>query len=171
MDEANEQQRDLIADLQRQFAELRKHLDGTQASEQSAAPATTALATRQPSSVLWVDDYPKNNSYFVEQLAKLGVTVELALSTAEALQKLGRRKYSVVISDMGREESGKDNPTAGLDLLSKVREQFPDLPVVFFCSAYAVRTYKDEALRMGASGISSSPAELFGLLHLEEIQP
>ena len=171
MDEASEQQRNLIADLQRKVAEMRKELAGARAPEAVDFAAPQALPARKPSSVLWVDDHPKNNSYFVEQLTKLGVGVDLALSTPEALEKLKRRGYSVLISDMGRAENGKENATAGLDLLAIVRERYPDLPVVFFCSPYAARRYAAEAQRLGARGISSSATELFGLLHLEEVQP
>lgn len=170
MEEASAQQRNLIADLQGQLVELRKQLESAAGVADTNTRMSAALPSRQPSAVLWVDDHPKNNSYFVEQLTKGGVAVELALSTNEALEKLSRRRYNVLISDMGREEDGKDNPTAGLDLLTRVRERYPNLPVVFFCSAYAVRKYSSDALRLGATGISSSATDLFGLLHLEELQ-
>jgi CheY-like chemotaxis protein len=170
MEEASEQQRDLIADLQSQVADLRKHLQAPIKATRDAHVLDASVSQHPGSSVLWIDDHPKNNSYFVEQLQKLGVAVDLAMSTAEGLEKLARRRYSVVISDMGRHEDGHSKPTAGLELLKCIRERDDSLPVVFFCSAHAVRKYRDEALRLGASGISSSATELFGLLHLDELK-
>lgn len=53
--------------------------------------------------ILWVDDNPGNNAYESAQLQSLGVSVETALSTEEALGLLTKREvsYDAVISDMG----------------------------------------------------------------------
>ncbi|HET6764442.1 MAG TPA: response regulator [Longimicrobiaceae bacterium] len=169
MDEASEQQRNLIADLQTQLSALAQKVEGTAVPPQVAPAIAAARSTPVPSSVLWVDDNPKNNSFFVEQLTKRGVTVELALSTDEALAKLARRRYDVVISDLGRVENQRENPTAGLELLERYRKMEPDRPFVIFCSRRGALTYHDRALALGANGITSSATELSALLHLSEI--
>jgi CheY-like chemotaxis protein len=170
MDEANEQQRILIADLQSQIAEIRKRL-GTQDSAQARAPvAGVEERGAEAFSVLWVDDDPKNNSYFVEELTRLGARVDLARSTAEGLSMFGRRRYSVVISDMGRTENGKDNFRAGLDLLAALKERDKTVSFILFSSTRGVKEHREEALRLGARGITSSASELYALLDLDRLK-
>src|SRR5712692_4951379 len=146
MDEANEQQRILIADLQSQFAELQKRLEGAQLTPLSPDAVRAQTSLQEPTSVLWVDDEPKNNSYFIEELQQLGVKVDLAHNTAEGLSMFSRRQYSVIISDMGRRENGKDNFRAGLDLLKAVRERDAQIPFVIFCSSRGVQEHTQEAM-------------------------
>lgn len=55
--------------------------------------------------VLWLDDNPANNVSERRALASLGLTVDTARSTAEALRMLTGRAYQVVISDMRRVEA------------------------------------------------------------------
>jgi len=166
MEEANDQQHQLIADLQTQVVELRKRVEGTPAAAEASTRLQPTAADVESRPVLWVDDVPKNNSYFVEQLSKLKIDVDLALSTSDAMAKFEKRNYRYVISDMGRQEEGTFNPDAGLDLLRYVRGKDPKVPFVLFCHPNAVRDFGDEARRLGATGITSSPTELFGLLGL-----
>ncbi len=166
MEEVNDQQQKLIADLQTQVVELRQKIEGPPAGAQTMAPIVPAAAAKSPNRVLWVDDNPKNNSYFIEQLSKLGVTVDLALSTSEGMAKYESGSYRYIISDMGRDEGGQFNPDAGLDFLRYVRSKDQQTPFVLFCHPNAARDFGDEARRSGATGITSSPTELFGLLGL-----
>jgi len=93
MDEASEQQRSLISDLQSQLVELRKEIEGAQFVRRSIQTSAGQTSVRETGSVLWVDDYPKNNSYFVEQLQQLGVKIDLALTTAAGISKFSRRRH------------------------------------------------------------------------------
>ena len=174
MEEASKQQNSLIADLQSQVAEIRRAV-GQVSSEGSVPQAQAVSGSGEPSrvsdrsgrSVLWVDDYPKNNSYFVEQLSDVGISVDLALSTTEGLAKFRRGSYLAVISDMGRLEDGKDRPEAGLDLVREIRKTDKQTPILIFCSSRAVHRAGDMALKLGANGVTSSPAELHRLLELD----
>jgi CheY-like chemotaxis protein len=166
MEEVSEQQRSLIVDLQAQVVELRKKVEGQLTP--AIGTATAPSAPTQFASILWVDDQPKNNSYFIQQLADLGVSVDLALSTTEGLRKFRRGAYMAVISDMGRREDNGYNPTAGLDLLKAIRSTDIQVPFVIFCSARGVREHGAEAATLGATAVTSSPTELFGVLRLEE---
>lgn len=172
MDEVSEQQRNLISDLQTQLVEVRKRVEGivgplsATAAGIPAPEIAPAIPVSSAMSVLWVDDVPKNNSYFVEQLTNVGIKVDLALSTAEGLSLFGRRKYSCVLSDMGRHEDGAENTDAGIDLLKAVRSRDAQVPFLIFCSTRGVREHGAEALKLGATGITASPTELFGLLNL-----
>jgi CheY-like chemotaxis protein len=168
MDEAGEQQRALIADLQVQLVELRKRIEGRQVVAAAASTDQPMAPPPAPSSILWVDDNPKNNSYLIEQLHGLGIKVDIALTTSDGLSTFGRRRYNLVISDMGRQEEGTFNSDAGLDLLRAIRERDPNVPIAIYCSSNAVRQYGAEAKRLGAACVTSSATELFGFLNLED---
>jgi DNA-binding NarL/FixJ family response regulator len=71
---------------------------------------------------------------------------------------------------MGRREDGKDNFRAGLDLLKAVRARDPQIPFVIFCSSRGVRDHRDEAMRLGANGITASATELSELLNLTQLK-
>ena len=77
---------------------------------------------------LWVDDNPGNNLYERTVLASLGVSVDLALSTEEALYMATRLKYDLILSDMKRGPS----PSAGRDLLEQLMLRKSATPVVFY---------------------------------------
>ncbi|RMD57443.1 response regulator [Candidatus Parcubacteria bacterium] len=171
MEEVSQQQQNLIADLQAQLNELSKVVERLQRGQEVAKAAQdTGEEVAQPSRehvpyrLLWVDDNPKNNSYFLQLLSDAGVQVDLAVSTEEALSRLRDKTYRAVISDMGRKENGKFNPRAGLDLLEQIRQMDSDLPVVFYVSRRQAAEKGETARRLGATLITSSPTTLAGFL-------
>ncbi len=177
MKEANAQQRELIADLQGRVAELAKKVDGvggTASRARDGPPAEPAALTSEKAgkvtSVLWVDDVPKNNSYFIEQFTKAGITVDLAKSTQEGEQLFRRKRYGIVLSDMSRVEDGVANPDAGVDLVDAIRAHDAKVPIIIFCSRIAAARFGAKALEHGATGVSSSSAELYALLNLDAIK-
>jgi CheY-like chemotaxis protein len=164
MEEASEQQRKLIADLQAQVLEIKRSVEGVAQPAQVAPEPTRVKERAFAGSVLWVDDQPKNNSYFVQQLTDKGVNVDLALSTSDGLRLFGKKAYSVIISDMGRTEDGTYKPTAGLELVQQIRAGNKTVPLIIFCSSRGVREHTQEAISLGATAITSSPTEMFGIL-------
>lgn len=170
MDEANQAQQKLIADLQTKVSEIEKKLGGPAPTTQTGPPEYFAAPSAALSSVLWVDDKPKNNSYFIQQLSDLGVKVDTARSTSEGLALFSSHKYDFIISDMGRMEGLRYDPTAGLELLKLIRERDGQTPFVIYSSAVAARTHGKQAVEMGATAVTSSPTELFGLLNLGSLQ-
>jgi CheY-like chemotaxis protein len=168
MEEVNQQQQTLIADVQAQIVELRKKVEGAPVSLEVLPGPQPPPAAPPSNAILWVDDNPKNNSYFIAQLANRGISVDLALSTSEGMGKFERGSYRYVISDMGREEDSHFNHDAGLDLLKYVRERNPDIPFILFCHPNAVRDFAEKARAMGVTGITSSPTDLFALLGLDQ---
>ena len=157
MDEASEQQRILLSDLQAKVAEL----------ERIAATPGPAAAFAEPSRsrkrILWVDDRPSNNSYLIATLEDRGASITNALSTSDALKKLAHESFDVVISDMARPEGEH----AGLDLARKIKGSIPDLPVFIFCSRWAAENLQADALANGVSGITSSATSLLSMLPME----
>jgi CheY-like chemotaxis protein len=104
---------------------------------------------------LWVDDQPRNNVYEFRTLAALGINVEFAVSSEEALEKARGAKYDVILSDMAR-----DRPDAGLVLLRKLREAICLTEVVF----YVGQVDKARAVPLGAFGIADLPEPLIHLV-------
>ncbi len=118
-------------------------------------------------SILWVDDNPRNNSLHVQSLNGLGIKVTLSLSTAEALTKLDSEVFDRIISDMGRVEGNQRNERAGLDFLKDLRSRGINIPFLIFCAPRLVTKYKQEALELGATIITSSSTELMKALQLD----
>lgn len=106
--------------------------------------------------ILWVDDNPQNNSYFVENFHSEGVVVDLAISTDEAQDKMKRREYDAIITDIMRPEGDK----AGIELVKLIRKRNSAVPIYVYCGGWAARHLKDEALNAGANGITSSGTTL-----------
>lgn len=173
MEEASEQQRTLIADLQAQVIDIQKRIEGV-VQPVPAERLERVLVTAPPvaRSILWVDDQPKNNSYFVQQLSDKGINVDLALSTSEGLRLFDKTSYGVIISDMGRTEEGAYKAIAGLELLQRIREHNKTIPFIIFCSSRAAKEHGNTAISLGATAITSSPTEMFGILQtaVEEIK-
>ena len=105
----------------------------------------------QGAAVLWVDDRPENNAYEQRVLTALGMRLDHARSTAEALAKVGRSGYDVILSDMAR-----SMPDSGLGLLRKLREGGCRTEVVF----YVGKVDPSRPTPTGAFGIADRPGPL-----------
>jgi len=169
LEEADKQQRNLIADIQSQVVELRRNIEGITGTIPALPESAKAERSAQRVAILWVDDNPKNNGYLVQQFLDMGLTVDLALSTSDGLKRFDEGQYEVVISDMGRREEGSYKGTAGLSLLKEIRAINPDVPFIIFSTSTVVREYRSKAIAAGATSITSSPTELFGILQRELI--
>ena len=164
MEEASAQQRSLIADLQTQVLELRKALPPPEKAPQTRMNIVAGGERRTRPAVLWVDDQPRNNSYLVQQVTDAGIEVDLALTTGEALARLERQSYRLVISDVGRIEDGQYVRRAGLDLVKAVREGHQGAPIVLYTSTRGADANRAEGLALGAALVTGSPTELLGFL-------
>jgi CheY-like chemotaxis protein len=109
--------------------------------------------------VLWVDDRPENNLYAQRALEAQGLKFESALSTNEALEILERKKFAVIISDMGRVEG----PQEGYVLLEKLRKTGNSVPFIIF-SASDRPEHRQMAREKGAIGSTNRVQELFQLV-------
>lgn len=158
MEEASEQQRAIVTDIQAKLAELEKRFNPT--SELS--PRRAELLSSSSKRILWVDDSPKNNSYLVASLEERGARVDIALSTAEGIAMFKKQHYDIVLSDMGRPEGEK----AGIDLTQKIKAISPGTPIFIFCGTWAARNLRAEALSAGASEITSSGTTLLSAMSL-----
>lgn len=155
MEEASKQQIDAFSDLQSKVGELEKRFGGATPESLTAPPPPVSVKR-----ILWVDDNPKNNSFFVASFENRGARVDTALTTDEGLAMFRRSQYDVVISDMGRPEGEK----AGIDLARAIKQISPGTPIYIYCGRWAATNLKEEALAAGVAQITSSGTTLARLV-------
>jgi CheY-like chemotaxis protein len=111
--------------------------------------------------ILWVDDRPENNALIVEKLRETGFAVDAAISTRDGVRLYKRRRYDIVLSDMGRRESGRDVPDAGVQLIQELRSLGAQEPIIVYCSTRASDNFGVRARSAGATSVTSSTTELY----------
>jgi CheY-like chemotaxis protein len=102
--------------------------------------------------VLWIDDNPSNNLYERTALAAVGVTIDLALSTEEAVPIASAMRPDVVISDIDRD----GNPIAGLEGLRTLGQLGLTAPFLF----YTGKVDPAKSTPRGAFAITDRPDSL-----------
>lgn len=129
-----------------------------------ALAVTEALPTGEPesyfrdASILWVDDRPDNNRYERAALQALGIGIETATSTDEALVRLSEKSFGLIISDMGRQS----DPQAGYTLLDQVRRSGNFTPYLIYAGSRKPEHVR-QAKERGALGCTNNPRELVEL--------
>ncbi len=100
-------------------------------------------------SILIVDDNPNMSSLLAEMLELFDYVSERAGDGTEALEKLETHSFSMVITDLRM-------PTmTGLELLEKVKQKYPKLPVVLI-SGYSMDDVEAEG-GMSPDGFLAKP--------------
>lgn len=112
------------------------------------------LTVFRDAQVLWVDDHPEYNRNERKMFRRLGVEIDVAKSTEEALGMLRSQIYDLVISDMAR-----DTRTAGLEFLAQFRTEGETTPVIF----YIGEIDPQKGVPPQAFGITNRPDELLNL--------
>jgi len=122
------------------------------------AESVNARVIRRTSkaTALWVDDWPDNQIFERQSLEALGVSFALATSTEEALDRLAKQRFDVIISDMGR----PPDPRAGYTLLEKLRASGDRTPFIIYSSSNTPE-HKAEARSRGALGSTNRASQLF----------
>src|SRR5512136_1562190 len=85
--------------------------------------------------ILVVDDEDSIRLLYAEELAEEGHDVSTAASAVEAVAKLDRQTYDLVVLDI------KLKNESGLDLLQKIVKERHEMPVIL-CTAFSC--YKDD---------------------------
>lgn len=124
-----------------------------------ALPSPRTQRRLQGSRILWVDDRPDNNLLERKALEALGIEIDLSTSTTDALEKIRRRSYDLIISDMGRPPDSR----AGYTLLDNLREAGDNTLFIIYASSRAAEHVK-EARQHGAIGATNSPQELISMV-------
>lgn len=172
---ANELRRDLddVQAKMKRFQEWQKQfIDQLPTRERptgmAAEPVATVEPMPRPRRLLWVDDIPANNANLASKLQGQGVTVFQAASTPEGLRLLHElERFDMVITDMGRQEGTKYNPTAGLDLIEEVRKSHPELAVIVYSTRGSLLRFGKELERLEVTAQISSPVDLLTALQIE----
>jgi CheY-like chemotaxis protein len=126
---------------------------------QASAAASREAAADWRHRILWVDDRPENNAFERQAMEAMGLEFTLALSTAEALERLRERHYAAIISDMGRREGARE----GYVLLEAVRAGDPVTPFFIYAGSGAPQHRREAALR-GAQGATNLADELIDMV-------
>lgn len=110
--------------------------------------------------ILWVDDNPANNRSIVDMFPENEVVFDLAKSTNEAIEKLARKNYTLIISDMKR----KGSPDEGIQLLRLRNKKYSNIPFVIFSSSKSLAGYAHTAETEGADLVTNKVTELLGYI-------
>jgi CheY-like chemotaxis protein len=138
--------------------------DSTEKAARVVDANITPEAVRQAEgrTVLWVDDHPDNNILERKSLEALGLRFVLSLSTEDALEKIDKQKFDLIISDMGR----RPDRYAGYTLLEALRNRGDQTPFVLYMGQSSPQL-QTEARDKGAQGLTDRPDELFQLVTKE----
>lgn len=108
-------------------------------------------------SILVVDDEPVLRDLLTKILTREGFQVAAAGDGGEALEKMGREGYNVIISDI--EMPGPN----GLELLTAIKRDYPDTAVIMMTAygdSYAVK----DCLLLGADEYITKPFKSFEII-------
>ena len=94
-----------------------------------------ALDVMRDGRILWVDDHPSSNASLTSLFTRVGMHVDSATSTAEALERLASKSYDIVITDM-RRDTEQPAETAGITLLNAMAARGIRLPVLMFTANF-----------------------------------
>ncbi len=106
--------------------------------------------------ILWIDDNPDTVLYESGVLQNLGMMVEFAKNSANAMERLNREKFQLLISDIHRGAQ----TTAGLDFMHDMQAQQMNPLMIFYVS----HLDKSKGVPPGAFGITDDPNELIHLV-------
>jgi DNA-binding response OmpR family regulator len=107
--------------------------------------------------IMVVDDDQDLRENLDEILSSAGFAVVLAAGGEEALERLARHRFDLVLLDLVMPGLG------GMETLRRIREQMPRLPVIMF-SAFASVENAVEAMRQGAQDYVTKPFRVETLL-------
>lgn len=134
-------------------------IDQKAALDRVDAAARTLQDVGGRARLLWVDDHPSTNLHEATALEAVGIDVELSPSTEDALERVQRNRYDVIVSDMERLQQ----PQAGYDLLQKLRSAGVHTPFIVYARTGRPEHF-DEAVRHGAEGWADTPAQLMQMV-------
>ena len=117
----------------------------------------------EPVRILVADDEPIIHDILGRYLTRYGFAVERADDGLKALASIELRPPHLVIADVRM--PGMD----GLQLLARIRESWPHIPVVVI-SSYGDQQMESEARRLGAAAFEPKPLRLWELMQkMEEL--
>jgi serine/threonine protein kinase len=111
------------------------------------AGATELSAIR----VLVVDDEPDVRRSLEKELQRSGFSVETASDCRSAMDKIQKRSFHVATIDLSMPDfDGQSRPTAGLDLVKRLRRTNPEIAMIVLTGRGSIET-AIEAMKLGAA--------------------
>jgi response regulator RpfG family c-di-GMP phosphodiesterase len=117
------------------------------------------IAMETPGAILVVDDEPELRKVLQERLTRMGYTVTTAQHGQEALMLMETAEFDLLLSDIHMPR------VSGLELLCKVKERFPLLPVVMITGAPSLDVAID-VMKQGAADFITKP---FHFAYIEQV--
>ncbi len=131
--------------------------------EQAVRRARSRLHVFRKKYMLWIDDCPENNINERRMFHALGINIDTARTTEEALRILAIAPYDVIISDMKRDNDSR----AGQKFLQRLREKEDTVleknrntPVIIYLGSFS----PDRGTPPHAFGITNRPDTLLHLV-------
>lgn len=157
---------DWVTELQNRVAALEAQYPGRESIRPIATPEAVQIKDSGDCSkrILWVDDYPSNNAFIMENLKGRDFDVQISLSTEDAVAKFTALDHDLIITDLGRVEGQRDNPYAGLDLIKRIRQLNDSVPIMVFAGKRGVQM-RDELIASGASEVTSSGIDVMKFIN------
>jgi DNA-binding NtrC family response regulator len=106
------------------------------------------------STILIVDDEKDHAEVMCEALTRLGFKCDVSHNLPEARERLGKRRYDVIVTDLAM-----DGRRDGLELLGEAKELEPPPPVILVTAHNDVPTSK-QAMQQGAYDYIVKPLDL-----------
>ena len=113
--------------------------------------------TMEQQKILCVDDEPGMRNVLSEMMTQFGYDCEVASDGLEALERLEKDFFSIVITDL---EMPKMN---GLDLIREIAKEYPDIDTIAI-TAYNAKYQYTDLIEIGASDFITKP------FHMNELQ-
>jgi len=134
------------------------------ANEKSEPQDTRVRASKTlHNRILWVDDYPSNNSQIIELFERHDVRFDIALNTASGLEFLKENDYDLIITDMGRGSKSD----AGIELIQEIAKIDKAIPIIVFASSRAIERYGELAYELGAIAVTNGSGNIIS--HISKI--
>ena len=138
---------------------LTEHEELPQAGKSPADSGERAASTpREGAWILIVDDEAHVRSMIGATLQRQGYGVQLAASSREALEHLGKNAFDLVLTEIAMRDG------SGIALLERIRKQHPQLPVAMVTAVHDIGVAID-SMRRGACDYLLKPFEREHLLN------
>ncbi len=153
-----------VKQLQRETAATGAEIAEERGEADEATETTSVVGAVAPllpvDRVVWVDDNPEPNEAYASELRKR-FEVEIATSTTQGVELVKKAPEStIVVTDAARVEGESMNVGAGRELLTRLRREDVDIPVIVFAGAGTIREYGSGFIEAGAQAVTSTFTEL-----------
>lgn len=106
--------------------------------------------------ILWVDDYPSNNSAIMSLFEEKKVYFDIALTTEHGIRLFNNQSYDIIITDIGRQ----NEHDAGIKFIDELKKLQCETPILVYSSYNNIKKYEKKALEYGASKVSCNPYDI-----------